>query len=256
MSNILDEAAALIDSGVLEITLLGQNVNSYGGGGAAFAELLYRINKLGISRTRFMTSHPKDVSDELIACFGELKSLCPHLHLPAQSGSNRVLAAMNRGYTCEQYIETARKLRKTRPDIGLTGDIIVGFPGEEERDFLDTMALVEKVRFDSAFTFIYSPRAGTAAAAMPDCTPREEKSRRIEALINSQQAITREILIAHVGKPETVLAEGVSARDKSAICGKTGRAIMVNFPGSGELTGRLVDVLITSAGKNTLRGSL
>ncbi len=256
MEDVLREAKRLIDDGVQEITLLGQNVNSYGGGGRAFSELLYRLDALGVNRIRFMTSHPKDLSDELIAAYGELKHLAPHLHLPVQAGNDRILSLMNRRYTREHYIELVKKLRAVRPDVGLTSDIIVGFPGETAEEFEDTMNLVRLVRFDAAFTFIYSPRVGTKAAAMPDPVRAEEKTERIERLIHLQQDIGREVLSSLVGSVQQVLVDGASQRDDAAVCGKTGRSHMVNFPGNTSLAGSFVDVRITSAGRNTLRGEI
>jgi len=253
---IIAEAVRLQDAGAQEITLLGQNVNSYMGGGAEFAELLYRLDKLGIPRIRFMTSHPKDLSDELIAAYGELEHLMPHLHLPVQAGNNDILREMNRRYTREKYLDLVKKLRNVRPDIGLTSDIIVGFPGETLEQFEDTLSLVEEVRYDSAYTFIYSPRTGTKAASMPDDTPYEVKSERIQRLIDRQQAISLEILEAQVGKREIVLVDSVSTRDAGSIGGKTPRSHMVNFPGSPDMIGKFVEVEITSAGRNTLRGRI
>ncbi len=253
---VVEEAKALADSGVQEIMLLGQNVNSYMGGGAHFAELLYRIDRLGIPRVRFMTSHPKDISDELIACFGELKHLCHALHLPVQAGSNRVLQEMNRRYTREKYLETIGKIRSVCPSIGLTTDLIVGFPGETLAEFEETVSLVDEIRYDAAYTFIYSPRPGTRAASYPDDTPMEEKSRRIQLLIGHQQEITTEICRQQIGRVEDVLVEEVSARDQLCVAGKTERGHMVNFSGDPSLIGRIVPVRITSAGKNTLRGTL
>ena len=253
---VLEEALRLRDAGVQEITLLGQNVNSYRGGGAEFANLLYRLDRLEIPRIRFMTSHPKDLSDELIAAYGELKHLMPHLHLPVQAGDDEILRRMNRRYNREHYLDLVRRLRAARPDIGLTTDIIVGFPGETEAQFEQTLSLVDEVRYDSAYTFIYSPRVGTKAASMPDDTPAEEKSRRIQTLIAKQQAITSEILSGMVGTTAEVLVESVSARDAGWVGGKSPRALMVNFPGDEELIGRIAKVRITSAGRNTLRGEL
>ncbi len=253
---ILAECVRLQDEGAQEIMLLGQNVNSYRGGGAEFAELLYRIDRLGIPRIRFMTSHPKDLSDELIGAFAELKHLMPQLHLPVQSGSDEVLRRMNRRYTREHYLELVRKLRKTRPDIGLTSDIIVGFPGETLAQFEETLSLVETVRYDAAYTFIYSPRKGTRAAEYPDDTPYEVKSERIQRLIDRQQAISLETLEAQVGKRETVLVESLSTRNAHSVGGKTPRGHMVNFPGNADLIGSFAEVEITSAGRNTLRGRL
>ena len=253
---VIEEALRLRDQGVQEIMLLGQNVNSYRGGGAEFANLLYRLDRLEIPRIRFMTSHPKDLSDELIGAYAELKHLMPHLHLPVQAGSNEILKAMNRRYTREHYLDLVSRLRAARPDIGITTDIIVGFPGETLSQFEETMSLVNEVRYDSAYTFIYSPRTGTKAASMPDDTPAEVKSERIQRLIARQQEITAEILYGMVGSRQTVLVESVSARDEGWVGGKTPRAIMVNFPGDASLIGRLVEVEITSAGRNTLRGRL
>ena len=256
VEDILEEARALRDGGVREIMLLGQNVNSYGGGGAAFARLLYKLDQLGIERIRFMTSHPKDISDELIACFADLKHLCCQLHLPVQSGNNEILEKMNRHYTRERYLDLVSRIRAVAPEIGLTSDIIVGFPGEDEAQFEDTLSLVEQVRFDAAFTFIFSPRSGTRAASMPDETPYEEKSRRIQRLIEAQQRISAQILAAQIGSVQRVLVEEVSARDAGFVSGKTERGHMVNFPGNIELIGQFANVRITSAGRNTLRGTM
>ncbi|MBQ3269315.1 MAG: tRNA (N6-isopentenyl adenosine(37)-C2)-methylthiotransferase MiaB [Clostridia bacterium] len=251
---VLEECARLRDAGVKEIMLLGQNVNSYQGGGARFAELLYRIDRLGIERIRFMTSHPKDLSDELIHAFGELLHLMPQLHLPVQSGSDEVLRRMNRRYTREHYLDLVKRLRAVCPEIGLTSDIIVGFPGETLEQFEETMSLVREARFDAAYTFIFSPRTGTRAASYPDDTPYEVKSERIQRLIDLQQAISLEVLEGQVGRRERVLVEAVSTRDDASVGGKTPRGHMVNLPGSRELIGQFVDVEITSAGRNTLRG--
>ncbi len=251
---VISECLRLQDEGAQEIMLLGQNVNSYRGGGTEFAELLYRINRLGIPRIRFMTSHPKDLSDELIHAFGELEHLMPQLHLPVQAGSDEILRRMNRSYTREHYQDLVRRLRDVCPEIGLTSDIIVGFPGETLEQFEETLSLVREVRFDAAYTFIYSPRKGTRAASYPDDTPYEVKSERIQRLIDLQQSISLEVLEAQVGKRERVLVEAVSTRNEGSIGGKTPRGHMVNFPGGPEWIGRFADVEITSAGRNTLRG--
>ena len=253
---VLEECVRLQDQGVQEIMLLGQNVNSYRGGGAEFAELLYRVNRLGIPRIRFMTSHPKDLSDELIHAFGELEHLMPQLHLPVQAGDDEVLRRMNRRYTREHYLELVKKLRSVCTDIGLTSDIIVGFPGETLEQFEATLSLVREVRFDAAYTFIFSPRAGTRAAEYPDDTTYEVKSERIQRLIDLQQAITLQTLEAQVGRIERVLVESVSTRDSASVGGKTPRGHMVNFPGDASLIGKFVDIEITSAGRNTLRGRI
>ena len=251
---VLEECVRLQDAGAKEIMLLGQNVNSYRGGGSEFAELLYRVDRLGIERIRFMTSHPKDLSGELIAAFGELKHLMPQLHLPVQAGSNEILHRMNRRYTREHYLENVAKLRHVNPEIGLTSDIIVGFPGETLEQFEETLSLVQTVRFDAAYTFIYSPRQGTRAATYPDDTPYEVKSERIQRLIALQQASSGVVLDRQVGKRETVLVEAASTRDAGSVGGKTPRGHMVNLPGDASLIGKFVDVEITSAGRNTLRG--
>ncbi len=253
---IIREVEGLLERGAQEITLLGQNVNSYRGGGAEFANLLRRLDALGVPRIRFMTSHPKDLSDELIDAYGTLEHLMPALHLPVQAGNNEILHQMNRRYTREHYLELVEKLRRARPDIGLTSDIIVGFPGETQAQFEDTMSLVRQVRFDAAYTFIYSPRRGTRAAEMPDPVTAEEKSIRIQKLIELQQAISAETLQAQVGRRETLLVEGVSTRNAQTVGGRTSRGHMVNFEGGSELTGRFVEVEITSAGRNTLRGKM
>ena len=254
MDDILDECKRLRDAGAREIMLLGQNVNSYMGGGAKFAELLYRVDALDIPRVRFMTSHPKDLSDELIAAYGELRHLMPNLHLPVQAGNDEILKRMNRHYDREKYLSLVRRLRAVRPDIGLTTDVIVGFPGETEAQFEDTLSLVREVRFDAAYTFIYSPRAGTRAAEMDDPVSVEEKTERIQRLIALQQSITSEVLASQIGQIQPVLVDSVSTRSEQTIGGKTPRAHMVNFPGSAERIGQTVPVRITSAGKNTLRG--
>lgn len=254
--DILDECKRLRDAGVQEIMLLGQNVNSYMGGGANFANLLQRVDALGIPRVRFMTSHPKDLSDELIEAYCTLTHLMPNLHLPVQAGNDEILRLMNRRYDREKYLSLVKRLRAARPDIGLTSDIIVGFPGETESQFEDTMTLAKEVRFDAAYTFIYSPRVGTCAARMPDPVSIEEKTARIQRLIDLQQGITSEILNAQIGKIEPVLVDSISTRSDATVGGKTPRAHMVNFPGSAELIGKTVKVKITSAGRNTLRGEM
>ena len=254
MDDILGECKRLRDAGAREIMLLGQNVSSYMGGGAKFAELLYRVDALDIPRVRFMTSHPKDLSDELIAAYGELRHLMPNLHLPVQAGNDEILKRMNRHYDREKYLSLVRRLRAVRPDIGLTTDVIVGFPGETEAQFEDTLSLVREVRYDAAYTFIYSPRAGTRAAEMDDPVSMEEKTERIQRLIALQQSITSEVLASQIGQIQPVLVDSVSTRSEQTIGGKTPRAHMVNFPGSAERIGQTVPVRITSAGKNTLRG--
>ena len=254
--DILDECRQLKDAGIREIMLLGQNVNSYMGGGRAFADLLNRIDDLGIERIRFMTSHPKDITDELINSFKELKHLMPALHLPVQAGNDDILKRMNRNYTRAKYLETVDKLRSVCPDIGLTSDIIVGFPGETQAQFEDTLSLIETVRFDAAYTFIYSPRKGTLAATYEDKVSTETKTEWIERLIALQQDITSEVLASQIGSVQPVLVEALSTRGDSTVGGKTPRGHMVNFAGGAELIGRILPVRITGAGKNTLKGRL
>ena len=229
---IVKEAESLVASGVKEITLLGQNVNSYGSDSKneiSFASLLHRVSQTGIERIRFMTSHPKDLSDELIREMAENPVIAPHFHLPVQSGNNRILHEMNRQYKREHYLERVEALRKAVPGIGLTTDLIVGFPGETEEEFLDTVSLVEEVRYDSAYTFIFSPRKGTKAADMPGQLDPAVASERIERLIAVQERITGEILSGMMGSTARVLVEGVSKRRDTQLTGKSERNINVNF---------------------------
>lgn len=254
--DILREVEQLKTEGVKEIMLLGQNVNSYAGGGIDFAELLRRVDDIGIERVRFMTSHPKDLSDRLIDVMANSKHICHQLHLPVQHGSNRVLSAMNRCYTREHYLGVVKRLRDAMPDIGITTDLIVGFPGETEEDFNQTIDLVRQVRYDSAYTFIYSPRQGTVAAEMPNQVDEETAKRRIHELIAVQEQITAETYAAQAGHVENVLCEGVSARSERQITGRTQRGITVNFDGSADMVGSVVPVMITGAGHNTLKGKI
>ncbi|GAB4230451.1 MAG: tRNA (N6-isopentenyl adenosine(37)-C2)-methylthiotransferase MiaB [Deltaproteobacteria bacterium] len=255
-ASILEEVRRLAARGVTEIVLLGQNVNSYGKkeGGIAFPELLRRIAGVeGISRIRFLTSHPRDLDERTIGLFGEIESLCPHLHLPLQSGSDRVLAAMGRGYTTRDYLSKIDELRKVRPGIAFSSDFIVGFPGESEEDFLETLRVMERVRYDSAFSFRYSPRRGTRAAEMPGRIPPEEASLRLRRLQDLQREHTRQRLAAMVGREVEVLVEGASARDPGMLCGRTGCYKTVNFPSSAG-DAPLRRVLVTGAGSHTLVG--
>lgn len=256
--DILKDAEALLKDGVQEIMLLGQNVNSYGTdlGGTSFPGLLRKLDEMGVPRLRFMTSHPKDLSDELIEEIARSRALCPHLHLPVQSGSDRVLREMNRRYTAQQYLQKVDKLRKAKPDIGLTTDIIVAFPGETREEFQDTLDLVRQVRYDSAFTFVFSPRAGTRADTLPGRVPPQEASQRIEELIALQESITREVLTSLVGQTHQVLVEGKARRSQGQLTGKSGRNISVNFAGGEHLIDTIVPVTITDIGANTLRGQI
>ena len=251
--DILREVEELKCDGVREVMLLGQNVNSYSGGGLDFAGLLREVDAIGIERIRFMTSHPKDLSDALIDVMSNSHHICHQLHLPVQHGSDRVLEAMNRRYTAAHYLGLVDKLRCAMPDIGLTTDLIVGFPGETEDDFKATLDLVERVRYDSAYTFIFSPRQGTVAASMPNQVDEETSRRRIHELIAVQERITGEIYAGQAGRIERVLVEGPAARGEGKLAGRTERGITVNFTGTAS-EGELVDVKILGAGHNTLKG--
>ena len=258
-ARIIEEARQLKEEGVKEIMLLGQNVNSYGldvEGELSFAQLLARLDEVGIERIRFMTSHPKDISDELIDVIAKSKHICHALHLPVQHGSSRVLASMNRKYTREQYLARVAAIRERIPDMSLTTDLIVGYPGETEEEFEETCSLVGEVGYDSAFTFIYSPRIGTRAADMPDQIPEEVSSRRIQKLIAIQKENTRRNYAGYIGQVHSVLVEEASKRDERQMAGKDEYNITVNFPGSKDLIGQIVRVKITSAGESTLRGEM
>lgn len=258
-ARILEEARQLQAEGVKEIMLLGQNVNSYGldvEGEISFAQLLHQLDELGIERIRFMTSHPKDISDELIEVIAASKHICHSLHLPVQHGNNRILQSMNRKYTREKYLERVAAIRSKVPDMSLTTDLIVGYPGETEEEFEDTCSLVEQVGYDSAFTFIYSPRIGTRAADMPDQIPEEVSSRRIQKLIAIQKEKTHQRYKAYIGQIHSVLVDEASKRDETQMAGKNEYNITVNFPGSKDLIGQIVRVRITSCGESTLRGEM
>ena len=250
---IIDEIKKLVADGVVEVMLLGQNVNSYGKNledPISFAELLRRVEEIeGLERIRFMTSHPKDLSDELIQVMKESKKIARHLHLPLQSGSSRILKIMNRRYDKEQYIALAKKIQREIPDISLTTDIIVGFPGETEEDFEETMDVVRQVRYDSAFTFLYSKRTGTPAAAMEDQIPKEVAQPRFDRLLALVQEISKEVCIKDTGKVMEALVEDVDAQHEGVVTGRLSNNIMVHFPGSADLIGKMVSVrLLESKG--------
>ena len=233
MEDILKEAKSYVAAGVKEITLLGQNVNSYGRdlyGQPAFAKLLEEMDKTGIERLRFATSHPKDLTDEVIEDFAKLPSLMPYLHLPVQSGSNRILKEMNRRYTREHYLELVDKIRAVRPDIALSTDIIVGFPGETEEDFMDTYRLVEQVGYQQVFTFIYSKREGTPAARMEDNTPHEVIQERFDCLVELVQQKAYEANQVDARALVSVLVEGASKRDENLLVGKSCKNQTVHAP--------------------------
>ena len=251
--DIIKEIEALVADGVVEVMLLGQNVNSYGKTletPMTFAELLKRVAKIeGLERIRFMTSHPKDLSDELIAVMRDCPKICRHLHLPLQSGSSRILKQMNRVYNKEQYLALAKKIQTEIPDLSLTTDIIVGFPGETEEDFEETLDVVRKVRFDSAFTFIYSKRTGTPAAAMENQVPEEVVKPRFDRLLKEVQKISAERCSKDVGKTMTALVEGMDDHDPSMVTGRLSNNIMVHFPGDASDIGTLLTVrLLESRG--------
>ena len=247
--DILKEIRQLAADGVVEIMLLGQNVNSYGKTLAepmSFAQLLCEIEKIdGFERIRFMTSHPKDLSDELIEVMAASKKICHHLHLPLQSGSTEILNVMNRHYTKEQFLELAGKIRTAIPDIALTTDIIVGFPGETEEDFADTLDVVEQVQFDNAFTFIYSKRTGTPAAAMENQIPEEVVKPRFDKLLKLVQDISRKRTAIYEGTVQKVLVEEVNEHDASLMTRRMENNLLVHFPGDSDLLGKIIEVELT-----------
>lgn len=258
--DIMDEARLLGRQGFREITLLGQNVNSYGKDldeGESFAKLLRRLDSLDeLERIRFMTSHPKDLSNELIEAFRDCSKVCLHLHLPIQSGCDRILEKMNRKYDREHYLDLVGRLRSAVPGISLTTDIIVGFPGETEKDFEQTLDMLERVRFDFAYTFIYSRRTGTPAAKSPEQIDETVKKQRFERLVAVQNRISKEINDELLGSAVEVLVEGLSRNSISTYTGRTSTNKVVNFKGSSELVGRLVKVRVDRVQTWSLEGKL
>ena len=244
--DIIREIERLVADGVVEVMLLGQNVNSYGKNleePMTFAQLLQEVEKIeGLKRIRFMTSHPKDLSDELIEVMKNSRKICRHIHLPLQSGSSRILKLMNRRYDKEKYLELVRKIREAMPDISLTTDIIVGFPEETEEDFLETMDVVEKVRYDSAFTFIYSKRTGTPAAVMEDQVPEDVVKDRFDRLLKKVQEIGREMSSRDTGTVQEVLVEEQNSQDSHLVTGRLSNNLLVHFPGDVSLIGQLCKV--------------
>lgn len=244
--DILQEIRRLVQDGVVEVMLLGQNVNSYGKNlehPISFAELLQEVEKIeGLERIRFMTSHPKDLSDELIEVMKNSEKICRHMHLPLQSGSSRLLKIMNRRYTKEQYLALVEKLRNAIPDISLTTDIIVGFPGETEEDFRETLDVVRKVRYDSAFTFIYSKRTGTPAAAMENQVPEDVVKERFDTLLQKVQEISKRTSSRFEGQTMPVLVEQVNEQDSRLLTGRLSNNLLVHFPGTENLIGKIIDV--------------
>lgn len=257
---ILEEVKAVAKEGYREVMLLGQNVNSYGNdldSGLSFPQLLREVCRIdGIERVRFMTSHPKDISDELILAMAEEDKICNQLHLPVQSGSNRVLKLMNRKYTKEQYMEIIRKVKAAIPDVVLTTDIIVGFPGETNEDFEETVAILKEVEYDTIFSFIYSKRVGTPAADMEDCLTDEEKHRNFDRMLNVQNEISKRKNDMYLGTVQKVLAEGQSKTNENTLTGRTEGGKVVNFEGDKELIGKMIDVKITSAQTWSLFGEI
>ena len=249
--DIIVEIKKLVADGVVEVMLLGQNVNSYGKNlenGISFAELLKRVEEIdGLERIRFMTSHPKDLSDDLIEVMKKSKKICRQLHLPLQSGSSRILKIMNRHYDKEKYLDLALKIRREIPDMALSTDIIVGFPGETEEDFLETLDVVKKVRYDSAYTFIYSKRTGTPAAKMENQVPEDVVKDRFNRLLEVVQEISNENTGKYVGETMEVLVEEVNDHDSSLVTGKLSNSTTVHFKGTKDLIGKIVNVHLDEA---------
>lgn len=259
-ADIIREIEGLVSAGSREVTLIGQNVNSYGQGldeGTDFPALLRKVNGIdGLRRIRFMTSHPKDISDSLIASFGKLDKLCKHLHLPVQSGSDSILKKMKRNYSRDGYLNNVQALRESTPGIALTSDIIVGFPGETDEDFEETMSLMEIVRYDALFSFKFSPRAETMAAGMPDQVDEDVKNERLLRLQERQRDISLERNRDYEGKVVEVLVEVGSETSQERLSGKTGTFKTVKFNGDKELIGEVVQVRITTAYVNSLIGEV
>ena len=258
--DITEEVERLIEMGVKEVCLLGQNVNGYGKGlkeEISFPGLLYRINEIeGLDRIRFTTSHPKDLSEELIQAYSNLSKLCEHIHLPFQSGSDKILKAMHRGYTKESYLEKIDRLKKVCPSISITADVIVGFPGEEEKDFEETLDLIQKVRFDDLFSFKYSPRKGTRAAQSTEQVEEKVKQDRLSVLQEIQKEITLQKNQEWEGCVEEVLVEGQSRQSDQEVTGRARSNKIVNFEGDLSLVGKLVPLGITKAYPHSLRGGI
>ncbi len=260
--SVMDEVRALARQGVGEITLLGQNVNAYAGAMADgsvvdLATLIHYVAEVdGVQRVRFTTSHPVEFSDSLVEAYANVPKLANHLHLAVQSGSDRILSAMKRGYTALEFKEKVRRLRAVRPDIAVSTDIIVGFPGETERDFEATLKLVRDVNFDQSFSFIYSQRPGTPAASLPDDVPQEVKQQRLARLQEQLNGQARAISESMVGSTQRVLVERPSKKDKQELAGRTENNRWVNFAGPAGLIGQFVDVVIVEARPQSLRGRL
>jgi tRNA-2-methylthio-N6-dimethylallyladenosine synthase len=260
LQDIIEEVNVLADHGVKEVTLLGQNVNSYGktlGSSHDFSDLLHEIGLIrGIERIRFTTSHPKDLSSSLINCFTAVDKLCEHIHLPIQSGSDRILGLMNRCYTAADYLGRVEGLRSICPGISITSDVIVGFPSETNEDFQSTLDLMKKIRFDGAFSFKYSERAGTSATGLGEKVPENIKRERLQILQSLQEEHTLERNRALIGYIEEILVEGFSKNSRDDLIGRTRTNKIVNFRGDSVLIGKNVSVIITEAYQHSIRGSL
>lgn len=262
VDDVIYEIAQLAEQGVREVNLLGQNVNAYrgyhhDGSVASFAELLYLVAAIdGIDRIRYTTSHPVEFTDDIIAAYADIPELVDHLHLPVQSGSDRILAMMKRGHTAIEYKSQIRKLKKIRPNLSMSSDFIIGFPGESERDFEDTMALIKAVNFDLSFSFIYSARPGTPAADLPDDVPEDIKKTRLQILQQQINQQAQTIARAMLGSEQRILVEGPSRKNPMELCGRTENYRVVNFQGTPDLIGTFVDVHITDVHINSLRGEL
>jgi tRNA-2-methylthio-N6-dimethylallyladenosine synthase len=257
LEDILRETKNLVQKGVKEVTLIGQTVNSWRMNGYRFGDLLRMVAEIeGLLRIRFTTSYPRDVTKRMIEAMKGSPKVCRHIHLPVQSGSNRVLASMGRTYTREWYIDTVNRLRDAIPDIAVSTDIIVGFPGETREDFNDTMGLVREVQFDGVFSFKYSPRPGTTAAGFSDMVPDEVASERLAELQEVQREITLKKNLGRVGQIEEVLVEGKSKNDTNWVSGRTTHNRIVNFPGNDGYKGKIVSVMIKEGFQNSLRGEL
>jgi tRNA-2-methylthio-N6-dimethylallyladenosine synthase len=258
--DIINEIRALVAHGVKEVTLLGQNVNSYGKGsaeGLRFSDLIRSIDAIdGLERIRFTTSHPKDLTDDLINRFGKLEKLCEYIHLPFQTGSNSILGRMNRGYTREDYLAKVERLREVCPDIAISSDAMVGFPGETTADFEATLEMMERIRFDNLFSFKYSEREGTTAVSLNQKVPEKEKSRRLNLLQELQDFHTMEKNKAMVGKTVGVLVEGISKNSSKDMMGRTRTNKIVNFRSPENLHGKTINLLITAGYLHSLRGEL
>jgi len=258
--DVVAEVAGLAAQGVKEVTLLGQNVNAWrgeiAGARADFAELLYYLSELPLERIRYTTSHPREFTQRLIDAHRDIGKLAPHVHLPVQSGSDRVLAAMKRGYTALEYRSIVRRLRQARPEASVSSDFIVGFPGETEADFQATLKLAREADFDASFSFVYSPRPGTPAAELPDAVAHSEKIERLQRLQAQLESQARAISTRMVGTLQRVLVEGSSRKNESELCGRTGNNRVVNFAGPRTLIHETVDVRIAAALPHSLRGEL